>query len=59
MDEYLSTFKELKDRENKENGFSFNKTLDIVMLNDNSSKNIAEGIIEQISDADNFNWRYV
>ncbi|GES96638.1 ATP-dependent DNA helicase Pif1 [Rhizophagus clarus] len=28
------------------------------MLNDNSSKNIAEGIIEQISDADNFNWRF-
>lgn len=59
MDEYLSTFKEFKDGENKENGFSFEKTLNIMMLNDNSSKSIAEVIIEQISDADNFNWRYV
>ncbi|GBB87484.1 hypothetical protein RclHR1_13980002 [Rhizophagus clarus] len=59
MDEYLSILKEFNDEENKENGLSFKKTLNIVMLNDNSSKNIAEGIIEQISDADNFNWRYI
>ncbi|CAB4431449.1 unnamed protein product [Rhizophagus irregularis] len=60
MNEYLSIFKEFKDgdRENKENGLDFKKTLNIMMLNDNSSKNIAEGIIEQISDADNFNWRF-
>ncbi|CAB4442178.1 unnamed protein product [Rhizophagus irregularis] len=38
MDEYLSTLKEFKDRKNKENGFSFKKTLNIMMLNDNSSK---------------------
>jgi hypothetical protein len=59
MDEYLSIFKEFKDGEDKENGLSFEKILNIVMLNDSSSKSIAEGIIEQISDVDNFNWRYV
>ncbi|GBB87379.1 hypothetical protein RclHR1_13830006 [Rhizophagus clarus] len=56
MNEYLSIIKKFKDKENKENGLSFERTLNIVMLNNNSPKNIAEGIIEQISDADNFHW---
>ncbi|GES97786.1 hypothetical protein GLOIN_2v1882688 [Rhizophagus clarus] len=50
---------DLLNKENKENGLSFERTLNIVMLNNNSPKNIAEGIIEQISDADNFHWKYV
>lgn len=58
MDEYLSVFEEFKNEQNKENGFSFKKILNITMLN-NTPKNIAGSIIEQISDADNFNWRYV
>jgi hypothetical protein len=37
----------------------FKKTLNIIILNNNSPKNIAEGIIEQINDVDNFHWRYV
>ena len=55
MDEYLSIFNEFKDEANKENRLSFKKTLNIEMLNNNLPKNIAEDIIEQISDtADNF-----
>ncbi len=59
MDEYLSTFNEFKDGENKENGFNFVKVLNIITLINNIPKDIAKGVIEQINDADNFNWRYV
>ena len=59
MDKYLSIFKEFKYGENKENGFNFEKVLNIITLINNTPKDIAKGIIEQINDADNFNWRYV
>jgi hypothetical protein len=59
MDEYLSTFEEFKDGENKENGFNFVKVLNIISLISSTPKDIAKGIIDQINDADNFNWRYV
>ncbi|RIA91080.1 hypothetical protein C1645_822564 [Glomus cerebriforme] len=51
MNKYLSIFKEFKneDRKNKENRLDFKKTLNIMMLSNNSSKNIAEvNIIHKI-----------
>jgi CRISPR/Cas system endoribonuclease Cas6 (RAMP superfamily) len=60
MDEYLSTFEEFKDGENKENGFNnFVKVLNIILLISSTPEDIAKGIINQINDTDNFNWRYV
>ncbi|GBB93638.1 hypothetical protein RclHR1_22000002 [Rhizophagus clarus] len=58
IEEYLSIFKEFNNEANKENRFSFEKTLNVVMLNNDFSRNIAEDIIEQISDVDNFYRRF-